>query len=107
MSSLPTTLPAALAALDELLADSAGLRARMADYRAECDNLYALLVQANAHSAALAVEFAQAHAEREQLRESLESTTALVAELTEERAALRRSCEGLATERDSWRVASS
>lgn len=107
MSNPLTTLPAALAALDHTLAASVELRGKLVAYRTECDGLHALLTQANNHNARLAVEFAQAHAEREQLRDSLEATTALVADLTAERSVLRRRCEELSTQRDTWRGAAS
>lgn len=106
-SNPPQTLPAALAALDHILAANAGLRSKLADVKAECDNVYRFMVAASTQASGLATELAHAHAEREQLRESLESTTALVEELTAERSALRRRCEELSTERDTWRGAAS
>lgn len=89
----PLTLAAALSQLDRVLVDVATLRTRITDMRGEIDNVYALLRSSTAHQAALAVEMEQGHAEREQLRESLANATRLVAELTEDRAALRRQVE--------------
>jgi predicted nucleic acid-binding Zn-ribbon protein len=100
----PTTLPAALVELDRALADLARLRVKLADQRGELDNVYVLLRDATAQSAALAIEMAHARAEREQLRDSLESTTELVDELTAERSALRRRVEELTSCADDLRA---
>lgn len=96
MSETPDTLPRALAELDRSLVESAALRVKLANTRTELDNVYAMLGVATAQAADLAVEMAQAHAEREQLRDSVEATTLLVEELTSERTALRRRVEHMA-----------
>lgn len=101
----PATLPAALAALDTVVAENAALRARIADVRAELDNVYVIMRTACDQAARLALEMEHAYHEREQLRDSLSSTTSLVGELTDERTELRRRCEELSTERDTWRAA--
>lgn len=69
VSAAPVTLPLALAEVDRALGEAAALRVKLADLRGEVDNVYALLRQANTHNAALSIEMAQAHAEREQLRD--------------------------------------
>lgn len=90
MGETPDTLPRALEELDAAISDLSVLRAKVADMKGELDNVYALMRATTAAHAAMAVELEQAHAERDQLRESVESTTLLVEELTEEREALRR-----------------
>ena len=100
------TLPAALSELDRALADLADLRAKVSEQRGELENVYALLRAATANAAALAIELEQAHAEREMLRDSVESTTALVAELSTEKRALARRVEHLTGEAAVLRAAS-
>lgn len=106
VSAAPITLPLALAEVDRALGEAAVLRAKLASLRGEVDNVYALLRQANTHNAALSIEMAQAHAEREQLRDSVQATTVLVEELMGDRAALRRRVEELANQADDLRAAS-
>lgn len=102
----PQTLPAALAALDDMMAANAALRAKIADVKAELDNTYVLMRTACEQAARLAVEMEHSYHEREQLRDSLEATTGLVADLTAERSELRQRCEELTVDRDTWRASS-
>ena len=104
MSDIPPTLPFALAELDRALAELAELRVKLADSRGELDNVYSLMRSACEQSARLAVEMEHAHAEREQLRESLSSTTELIEELTAERSALRRRVEEMTARADDLRA---
>ena len=104
MTSKPTTLPKALAELDTVLVESATLRAKLADTKAELDNVYVLMRVACEQAAKLAVEMEHGHNERDQLRDSLEATTLLVEELTEERADLRRRLEKMAGEANDLRA---
>lgn len=100
------TFPVVLSELDRVLEKVSGLRTELADTRGCLDTTQVLLVQANEHNAALAVEYRNACAEVEALRQSLTSTTELVAGLTEERAVLRCKVAELSSERDDWRAAS-
>lgn len=98
MSETPDTLPRALAELDKTIAESAALRAKLADTKAELDNVYVLMRVASEQAAKLAVEMEHAHSEREQLRDSVEATTLLIDELAQERSSLRRRVESMTSE---------
>ena len=100
----PHTLPRALAELDRTIGEVASLRRKVSDQRGELDNVYALLRSVSEHNAALAIEMAQAHAEREQLRDSVDDTTLLVEKLSAERAALGRRVEELSGQADDLRA---
>ena len=73
--SEPDGLVKALAEIDRTLAELTALRVKLADTRAELDNVYVMMRTACEQSAKMAVEMAHAHSEREQLRDSVEATT--------------------------------
>lgn len=104
VTDTPVTLPKALAELDRALAESAALRAKLADVKAELDNVYVMMRVACEQSAKLAVEMEHGHNEREQLRDSVEATTLLIDELTQERADLRRRLEQMVSEAHDLRA---